>query len=94
ETRKVYQARSLPLGNEARQRLASGCAVLLFSARAGQILESEMQLAGISPGSSRIFALSANIAAGLMLTWKGVDVAAQPTEDALLSLLASLCSRS
>ncbi len=93
ETRKVYQARSLPLGHNARQRLATGCAILLFSARAGQILESELQLARISPDSSRIVALSANIAAGMTLTWKGVEVAVQPTEDALLSLLPSLCSR-
>ncbi|MEM8918508.1 MAG: uroporphyrinogen-III synthase [Pseudomonadota bacterium] len=93
ETRKVYQARSLPLGNDARQQLASGCAVLLFSARAGHILESEMQLAGISPDSSQLVALSNNIAAGLTLAWKGVHVAMQPTEDALLSLLPPLCSR-
>ncbi|MEO0441484.1 MAG: uroporphyrinogen-III synthase [Pseudomonadota bacterium] len=94
ENRKVYQARSLPLGHDARHQLASGCAVLLFSARAGQILESQLQLARVSPGSSRIFALSDNIAAGLALTWEGVHVALQPTEDALLSLLAPLCSGS
>lgn len=90
-SRKVYQARALPLGAEARKALANGCAVLLYSTRAAQIVESEMRSVKISPGPNQIFALSDNIAASLTMAWKGVHVAAHPTEDALLSLLPPLC---
>lgn len=88
---KVYRARALSLGPNARKAIAGGCAILLFSVRAARIVESELRSAGVSPIHSHALALSDNIVSGLALTWKGRHVAAQPTEDALLSLLPPLC---
>ncbi|SIN63944.1 uroporphyrinogen-III synthase [Parasphingorhabdus marina DSM 22363] len=88
---KVYRAGALSLGPNARKAIAEGCAVLLFSVRAARIVESELRSAEISPIHCHALALSDNIASGLALAWKGLHVAEQPTEDALLSLLPPLC---
>ncbi|MEO9470304.1 uroporphyrinogen-III synthase [Parasphingorhabdus sp.] len=89
----VYNARALFLGEAAQTALSGGCVVMVHSARAARTLEQEMARLALKPGQTRIAALSDNIANALEKQWKAVHVADEPTDDALLSLAASLCSK-
>ena len=90
--RKTYQARQLSLGKKARIVLGQGCLVLLFSVRAVRTLEKEMDRLGLDRNLSCIAALSDSIAVAAGTEWKSVHTADRPSEDALLSLAAGLCS--
>ena len=87
----VYQSRALPLGEKALAALRQGHVILLYSPRAAKILVGEMGRLGLDRSVNDIAALSPNIAEAAGPGWKSVQAAAQPTDDALLSLAGRLC---
>ena len=88
----VYQARALPLGENAIAALREGHVILLYSARAAKILTSEMDRLGLDRSVNDIVTLSPNIAEAAGFGWKTVQAALRPTDDALLSLAGRLCA--
>lgn len=89
--RRVYQARALPLGENASRALKQGHVILLYSIRAARILIGEMDRCGLDQSVNDVVALSPNIAKAAGSGWKSVQAAEGPTDDALLSLAGRLC---
>lgn len=88
---RVYQAAALQLGAQAQTALKQGQVVLLYSVRAAKILTEEMDRLGLERSVNHIAALSPNIAQAAGSSWKSVQAAERPTDDALLSLAGRLC---
>lgn len=89
--RRVYHARALPLGENARKALQQGHVILLYSIRAAKILIGEMDRSGLDQSVNDVVALSPNVAEAAGSGWKSVQTAESPTDDALLSLAGRLC---
>lgn len=82
----VYRAKPIEppdLGN------AHGCIVLVHSPRAGRRFAELVT----DRGSIRVVAISHAAAAAAGDGWKNVEVADQPSDDALLALAARLCDK-
>lgn len=88
----VYESACIGLGQHARTALESGAIVLIHSMRAAQSLVSEMEKNKISCERNQVLALSSNVAEAAGNLWKSVEVAEQPTDEALLTKAARLCS--
>ncbi|WP_242008347.1 uroporphyrinogen-III synthase [Sphingomonas ginsenosidivorax] len=82
----VYASDPAPVG-EADVRALSGCVVLLHSTRAAQMLAArvfETERAAIA-----LVALSPAVGAAAGEGWESVDIAAEPSDDALVPLAAT-----
>lgn len=92
EQRAVYEAVSKGLGAVAQQTLRSGSIILIHSVRAAQILVSEMDKLGIAGEKNHVVAISDKVAKASGNKWKSISVAEKPTDEALLTQVARLCS--
>lgn len=81
----VYEAR--PLDRPAGLEALSGCVVAVHSPRAGRRLAELVA----DRSSIAIAAISATAAEACGPGWERVEVASQPTDEALLALAARLC---
>lgn len=88
----VYQSLALSLGKKAQQLLTGETVILLHSSRAAENLAAEMARLNLNRAISHIVAISDQVARAAGPGWKSIGVAEQPTNDALLSLAARLCS--
>ncbi|MEP2990058.1 MAG: uroporphyrinogen-III synthase [Parasphingorhabdus sp.] len=88
----VYESVCIGLGERARLSLASGVVILIHSLRAAQSLVGEMEKWDIPRARNHIIAISPNVADATGKAWKSIDVAKQPTDEALLTQAARLCS--
>jgi uroporphyrinogen-III synthase len=89
DTHIVYRSAALPAPSNYRDSLTPSCCVLLHSARAARhfralCLENSIKLQDIS-----IAALSQNVSEAAGVGWRQTIVAAQPTDNALLSAVLS-----
>lgn len=93
ETIIAYQSVNIGLGQKATKCLCAGCVILLHSTRAAQSLEVAMDEAAIDRGKNHIIAISTGVAETVRTGWGSIHIAKEPTDDALLSAAARLCSR-
>ncbi len=92
DTVAVYESANIGLGESARDCLTNGSMVLLHSTRVARTLNMEMAHAGIGHNKNHLIAISTNVAEAAGTGWKSTNTAAQPTDEALLTLAARLCS--
>ncbi|GAB5487021.1 MAG: hypothetical protein Pars2KO_05910 [Parasphingorhabdus sp.] len=88
----VYESVCIGLGEKARTSLENGAIILIHSMRAAQSLAGEMDKKNILREKNHIIAISPNVADAAGKAWKSINVAKQPTDEALLTQAARLCS--
>ena len=90
ETAICYASESMPVPRDAAQHIAEADAVALHSVRAAQHFSAVVGELAIERSSLVIAAFSPAIAAAAGTGWRAIAIAAEPTDSALLSALASL----
>lgn len=93
ETALCYASDPLPMPDDAVRHIAEADCVALHSPRAAQHFSNLVDDLDIERSSIIIAAFSPAIAAAAGAGWSAVAIAAQPTDSALLSALASLGKR-
>jgi uroporphyrinogen-III synthase len=86
----VYRSRERP---SPEIGAAAGAVVLVHSSRAAAIFRTRLCSAELDAGSVAIAAISPAAAEAAGSGWESVDVAEQPTDDALLALAERLCNK-
>lgn len=89
--RIVYETRLRSLPDELASLLAGGALVLLHSAAAARHFAGECERLGIDRGRVVLAALGPRIAAAAGSGWRGLEVAQNPSDEALLSLARHMC---
>lgn len=85
----VYRSAAIEPGPNLRE--AEGGIVLVHSARAGKRLSELARTQGLDLDRMTLAAISASAAEAAGSGWKAVEVADQPSDDALLALVERLC---
>jgi uroporphyrinogen-III synthase len=91
ETRVVYRAEPLPMGDDFASALRSGGVVLLHSAAAARHLAAECDRQGVPRAALAVAALGRRIAAAAGEGWCEVRSAGAPRDAALLALARDMC---
>ena len=86
----VYEAIELPISDRFEE--IEGAVVAVHSPRAGSVLARHVGDAGLSREKVAIAAISAAAAEAAGTGWDSVDIAAEPTDAALLAIAARLCN--
>ena len=92
DQKAVYEATNIGLGEVAQKTLRSGSIILIHSVRAATILLEEMDKFDIAGDENQVVAMSEKVAEAAGNRWKSVSVAEKPTDEALLTQVARLCS--
>jgi len=91
-TRIVYAAEAVQrLPAEAIEVLGQDATLLIHSPRAGALIATLTERAGIDRRRVAIAAISESAALAAGQGWRAVAIAARPTDDALLAAAARLC---
>lgn len=79
------------LPSAARAALEEGAVALLHSPRAAACLAALVDSAGLKRDTIEAAAISAAAGSALGTGWRGIGIAAQPTDAALLAVAAGMC---
>ena len=88
----VYESVCTGLGEHAQTALERSAVILVHSTRAAELLVAEMARLNISAQKNCVVAISPKVAEAAGNGWKSIDVAEHPTDEALLTQAARLCS--
>jgi uroporphyrinogen-III synthase len=71
-----------------------GAIVAVYSPRAARVLGRHVDRAGLTRGQIAIAAISRAAAEAVRSGWQALEIAAEPTDSALLAIAARLCDKS